>query len=741
MSDTAAISPPPDVLLRRELERQHAACDLVRPYRPARYETGDALDLAVTGVHPPNRGRAIAVVERFVGGGFAGQVYRVRLRAIEPAAEPLHGLEAGGTYAVKILRPPSGFANFFRDCLYFLGYQAPFSAQVHPDAMRVGVLWQTLIRRGMALRTGRPNSVCESFATFYDPQLRSFGEINEWVSGRVWRLEVDDELLDRWNFRGEPPATLNAGEYVHKKLFMRTLVELLHEMGAPELARQYEWWTCKSQPNVLKRSGRDDAPSDGLTAIDFRAGLALLPFAPMSPADVALLVRGLRRGRLVQFDRGDFERLRAYLERHEEAFADLRPVVEELRERDTKYRRSMPDITSQGVRLLGDAALRSDVKAGMIAAWENLGCVDAEQADRLRRGRAAFRVLLVLSFVPLLGRAILKLWGDTKRREHLRRCVTSGGYLLRAWRGARIAALIEWHRAGRVSDERARRLVRRPVRFWIQRILVGWMPATWHRILAEPAFAWERIRTSAGFMYNFLRNPPYREAWLLEQVRLGEQEGMLTSAEAAHVAGEVKDPFIQKYLRCLAAHICTVPVTQVTMVVVGAAWTAYCLTVYQMSWGASVAAGTAVGALIQFLPISPGSLARFLYVLYRMIRERDWRNYYIAAPVSIIHVVGYLAFPLQMVAHDPALARFLAARWAVGLVRVVPVFGEHGGLLEHGVFDFFFNLPISAQRGYRKQPLRWTLVVLALLGSPVVVVLVLPTLWYLACMVWFSWLG
>ncbi len=68
---------------------------------------------------------------------------------------------------------------------------------------------------------------------------------------------------------------------------------MLHEMGAPELARQYEWWTMKSQPNALKRLEAEDDPERGLVAVDFRAGMALLPFLPQCPADFKLIVKGI----------------------------------------------------------------------------------------------------------------------------------------------------------------------------------------------------------------------------------------------------------------------------------------------------------------------------------------------------------------------------------------------------------------------------------------------------------------
>ena len=155
-------------------------------------------------------------------------------------------------------------------------------------------MWQTLIRRGAKVRFGRGNAVSPVYATFWDEGMRSFGEVAEWVEGRPWRLEHDDRYFERYDTEEADGATIGPPEFLAKRQFMHDFVELLHEMGAPELARQYEWWTMKSQPNALKRFDGGDAPSDGLSAIDFRAGLTLLPFLPMSPADVPLIWKGMR---------------------------------------------------------------------------------------------------------------------------------------------------------------------------------------------------------------------------------------------------------------------------------------------------------------------------------------------------------------------------------------------------------------------------------------------------------------
>ena len=692
--------------LRRELERRHGECQVVMPLRRSRYEPGDRLEYAITGVAEPRQGRLVLEVEKFVGGGFAGQVYRVRVLEVDSPDGPIAGLAPGGPYAIKILTPPSGFARVFRDFLYFLAYQGRFAAQVHPASVRVGVLWQKLIRRAAAARFGSERAVCDTFATFHDDALGSFGEINEWIDGRIWKFEVDDRLFERWRFRGRPPEDHNAAEYVHKKYFMQELVRLLHEMGAGELARQYEWWTCKSQPNALKRTGADASPAAGLTAVDFRAGLALLPFLPMSPADVVLILRGLAHGRLVQFDRSDPERFRRFVAEHQAEFADLQPVIEELQRQERAHWDSLPDVTRHGLRLLTDRALRDSIRRGTITGWRNLGWLDPDRAVELERRRGRFRLLYALSLVPVLGGLVLKVWGSAVRREHLRRSLGSLGYLGRALRASRIENLGVWHREERASAARALRLVDRPLRYGLQLVFLGWLPAGWHRALAEPRYAWAHVRETFGFFIHFLRLPEFRETWLLDQVELGRGDGMLTDVEADRIRHQVKDPYIQKYLRCLAVHLCTIPITHVLMVIAGGAVTAYCLTARHLPWAQSLAYGTAVAAVIQFLPVSPGSISRGVFVVYLMIKERDWRSYWIAAPVSFLHLIGYLAFPLQMVSRDPALARFLAGRWAKQIVHVVPVFGEEGGLLEHGVFDMFFNWPISVARRFRVAPVR-----------------------------------
>jgi hypothetical protein len=281
----------------RKLEQEIDAAGPLRLYRPTRYDPGKMLEVELTGVCPSRRARARMVVERVVGGGFAGQVYRVRLEQLESSEGPIEGLEPGRHYAVKILVPPSRFSRLFRNTIYGMAYQGAFSAQVNGAAARAGVLWQKLIRRGARVRFGSERAIADTYATYYDSALGAFAEINEWVEGRIWRFETDDQLCRRRKSRD--PATSKSREYLEKRIFMAQLVDLFHEMGAPELARQYEWWTMKSQPNVLKRTDSSGEQDDGLVAIDFRAGLALLRFQTDPPRSASRQPGAVRQGQPV----------------------------------------------------------------------------------------------------------------------------------------------------------------------------------------------------------------------------------------------------------------------------------------------------------------------------------------------------------------------------------------------------------------------------------------------------------
>ena len=66
-----------------ELEKSLRAKVLFRPLQIERYETGTNLSYDITAVVLGHKASVQLVVEKFVGGGFAGQVYRVRILKIK----------------------------------------------------------------------------------------------------------------------------------------------------------------------------------------------------------------------------------------------------------------------------------------------------------------------------------------------------------------------------------------------------------------------------------------------------------------------------------------------------------------------------------------------------------------------------------------------------------------------------------------------------------------------------------
>ncbi|MCU0858273.1 MAG: hypothetical protein MUC65_07715, partial [Pontiellaceae bacterium] len=437
---------------------------LAKGHRLTRYETGDELKVDIQTLLPAVNGSATLVVDKFLGGGFAGQVYRCRLATLDlPEGQTIEGLEQGKLYAVKIIIPPSASSLRFRNTMYWLAFQGPFSSQVNHGACRSGLLLQKLVRRAAKLKFGRETAIKDAFASFYDSNLNAYGEITEWIEGRMWLLEADDELKGRKEWKTVPLSETGSPEFIAKRRFMADMVSLMHEMGAPEFARQYEWWTMKSQPNSMKRTDLPDAdgPGDGLCAIDFRAGLALLPFLPMSPGDIKLILDGLfKRRALVQFDRCDTAKMKQFFETHAALFADMQPAIDEFFVKDREYRRSLPDVTHHGLRVLFDAELQKDIRAGLVEGYLAADLIDEAFAEKLNRGGLRFSLFHLLGAVPILGKMIRMRWGSAAYRKHVFGILTKPSYLKAALKAHAANGLIGWHRAGRVDETHVEFLLR-----------------------------------------------------------------------------------------------------------------------------------------------------------------------------------------------------------------------------------------------------------------------------------------
>jgi hypothetical protein len=708
----------------RELENIVHEQNILRPMRIRRYEPGTVLEYDLRGVLPSGKAKARLEIEKFAGGGFAGQVYKVRLLALDQQEGRIEGLSVGGAFALKVFVPPKGFSLRIRNLFYGMGFQGPFSLQAIPAAGRSQALWQKFIRQAAKIEFGSEDSVVDVLATLTDPGLGSCGELSEWVDGRLWRFEVDDDLDDRraWKI-GDADDAIGSPEYRMKHAFMVRLVRLMHRVGARELARQYEWWSLKSQPNVMKRTSSDPDPKAGLVAVDFRAGMTLTAVTPQCPADIKLVFQGLGRGRLVQFDKGDIGKLEAFAAEHPQEFADMRSALDELKREDKSYRDSLIDFAYHHIRLFG-GKLRHSIMNGFRESWRIRNMTDATTAAKLERSGLLSLIFLLFPFLPLTTVALFvfafpgpvwwkyplwltpllapfarKLWGRADYRRHYGKMLASSSYFLRAIRAHITEALIRWHRAGRVSETKALKIAGSPWRYCLH-VPLSILPPGLHRFLTDKAYLRQRLYLMFIKPVRLYFNAGEREKWLREMISQGEQNRILTRDEAMRINSQIREPYIQKYLKSLAVHLATLFVSEtvfLTMAVV------YVLSHPELSWQqATLRAGVIIGAL-NLLPISPGSLIRGFYVVGLMIKERNFKDYNIAFGVSFLKMLGYLAFPIQMAYRYPDLARFMAGHWATEAVHIVPVFGERGAWLEHFVFDAFYNYPLTIRRRIKQR--------------------------------------
>jgi hypothetical protein len=708
----------------KSLQTAFEQLGLFRPGRTGHYESGAELSYDFEPIDGSERAKVKLVVEKFVGGGFAGQVYKVKILEIDKP-EVCPDLAAGNIIAMKILVPPSSFSKLFRNFLYWVGFGSSFQPQVNPAAAKAGALWQKFIRRAAKIRFGDEKSVVDVFGTFVDSQIGSCGELREWIEGRTWRLEVDEhvDLLKKWRKNKRVNyQKLGSPEYRAKYTFMREFVKLLHEVGAYEFARQYEWTTLKSQPNCLKRLDGHNEPDKGLAAVDFRAGLALLPFLPMSPGDVKLIFQGIKRGSLVQFDRGDLNKLKNFIDSYKEHFSDMEGLFEKLALAEDVYRNSMPDITHNHIRLLYDGKLWTTIFDSAVAGWKVRNIVDEKGFEELRRSKIKTFLFFLLGLLPILGGVFRKFWCNEDWRKHYIGILTSLEYFKKALRGRMLELAVNWHRNGRLSQEKAEEILQQPWRILYHLPFLLLISARLHRFLTDWQFAREKIYLITVRPVMLYFNAQLRREWLFDMVKQGQKKHILTDEDTQTILSQVDEPFIDKYLKSLAVHICCLPVTHVVAVIVAVIyWLTHRNEPHAWIYGLGI-----IG-FFQVIPVSPGSLTRGLYVVYVALRDRSFKDYNIAIFLGFLKYVGYLAFPIQMTYRYPALARFMAAHWATDAVHTVPVFGEGGALLEHGVFCLFYNWPLTIRRRMRERaalreklnPRYWHIILIAIAASAV----------------------
>ena len=431
--------------------------------------------------------------------------------------------------------------------------------------------------------------------------------------------------------------------------------------------------------------------------MDFRAGLALLPFLPMSPGDFKLILKGLKRGSLVQFDRGNLDTLEKHLNEHPEMYESLansQKMLEELKECEQVYRNSVPDITHNHLRLLHDGNLWNGLFNSAVTGWKTRNLLDAEKEAVFRNSKLKTLLFFLLGLIPILGKIGRRIWAKADWRKHYCARLVSFDYFRRAVKGRIAEKVIGWHRAGRVDAETAIALYSNPVRFFLH-LPVSIFPAGLHRFMTDPNILKDKLYFIFVRPLKLYFNAHLREQWLRDMVVQGQKKHILSDEDAETILSQANEPYIQKYLVSLVVHLMTLPVTQIVSAIV--AYIYYIKHPDMDETQRRLAVG-GILVLFQVIPVSPGSFCRGLYTTILAIRDRNFKDYNIALFLSYFKYVGYLAFPIQMTYRYPAMARFMAAHWATDAVHIVPVFGERGALFEHWIFCLFYNWPLTVRR-------------------------------------------
>ena len=119
--------------------------------------------------------------------------------------------------------------------------------------------------------------------------------------------------------------------------------------------------------------------------------------------------------------------------------------------------------------------------------------------------------------------------------------------------GKLVEKIIGWYRSGRIDDNRALKLAENVWRC-LYHIPLSFLPAGIHRFLTDWHFAKAKIVYLTVRPIRLYFNAELREQWLHEMVMEGKNKNLLTDEDSDVILSQIKEPFIQKYLKSLAAY-------------------------------------------------------------------------------------------------------------------------------------------------------------------------------------------
>lgn len=633
------------------------------------------------------------------GSGFAGTVYQARLprkTAIDFQVDPRPGAQPG-LLALKVLRPINPWKTALRDLFFFLSFQSSYAPRLRAAAVRSGLIWQAILRRAASIDLADPEAVARPLGYYWDAGLRAYVEIHEWVESRAARygsVEWQPQHTTDASMASSRPAPAQSSEMQRKRAFMRSIAWLCERTGALGLRRQYEWYTFVSQANVLLRS-RDinGGPPDraSFTAIDFRVGLAVPFFLPLSPVHLAYIWRGLSSGRLVFFDEVDFGRLEAYAAAHADVFAPLAGWIEQLKRDDEEYRRALPDLWHTWSRARRGDRRGPAIQAAILSDCQRLGRLSPRGASRCQRQPLFFLLYLLCGCLPILGGELQRLLGDETHRTHLRRILGDPPYRRATLHARQQVDVRTWQETGRIGAGHAAVLAGSLSNYWVERLAFGWLPARLQRLATDPAARRRLVQAWVGEPLRRLWDAAARQAWL-DEILINQQErGVLPPEHAARLARQAQGAQSQAFLLDLGFILALEIFSKAVYLL---------LAVYGILQGNYLPlAAAALG------PVPPSGLARALYAFLRLVAGLADRQLRSDRRLLSARLVGLLVAPwrwvgnlfplLEMFAYAPQLSLLVADDFVSRLVRAIPVLGGRGKLLEYWAFQLIYGLPLA----------------------------------------------
>jgi hypothetical protein len=672
---------------RHEFGEEMQSVVHIKPMRNG-YFAGEQIAAEVFGLDGQPLGLQGFVIQEYVGSGFAGQVYRASLGngVVASAGER----QAPQTVAIKILKPKEGWKRKFRDLLHYCSYQVSYASRLRESAVRAGLIWQQVLRTAAEIEFGLPSAVARPLGYYWDSGQRSYVEVHEWIESRPVRYEADDQIFLSWR-AGVRMASET--EMARKRRFMQTMVKLCNQIGALGLARQYEWFTLVSQANVLSRV-KSESNALEFTGIDFRPGLAMPFFLPLSPVHLRMIYAGIRRGVLVHFDEVEFDRLDRFVAEHGTRYPSLPELRRQLKQEDQHYRAALPNLWHATRRSTTELKMRDAITSGLLEDWRRLDKLTPETALRLGRTRLGFLLFYLLGLIPFTGGFFQRIVGSSPYRHHLKNLVLEPAYFRVVFEWRKSCDLLAWFADRRISELRLESLTRSNLLYFFDKVLLSWLPARLHRVASDGEAFKRQLFYLIVHPIRLLFEGEYRKTWLTEIIHQQFYRGIVDADQRDGLLKQLSEAPMQGFIRDLGFTIGLEIFSKIGYAILAA---------YGFSSGNFVP--LAIAALG---PIPPSGIVRTAYVLSLLVWElpgmiRQRRNkLFVTRALGLLvapwRMVGNLFAPLEMFAYYHDLSLLLADYYVSRMVGVIPVLGGRGQLLEYWAFQLVFNVPLSIRK-------------------------------------------